>query len=343
VNRLTDSKNCGMCDRDCFSGSCDNGTCQPWVVLPKSELNGPPPAFATDGKDLVWFKDDGGKIGKIATTGSPLTTTMVVYGDLPGRLALSKGIIVWTSIERATSLVNLWTLEISNPVSGTAVPLKTLGTANHTYKPVGLAVDATADRAYFELVEDGVRATIQECSLTGNVVCASIGDVTPSAGGDDVVLGQGYVFWTEASKGRVVRYSLLEGTTTDAAVAQASPYVLATDSASVYWAERSGGNFSIKRTSQENPDLSAPEPILSGIPGTLTSLVTDGAYVYYAGMFGRNDKVGYVLATPGQSGQPFFQDLGATEVPAGLLALAGGAVYYYAPEAVNIQGRATVR
>jgi hypothetical protein len=178
--------------------------------------------------------------------------------------------------------------------------------------------------------------------LTGSVICASIGDVTPSTGGDDVVMGQGYVFWTEASKGRVVRYSLADGTTMSAATGQAVPYALATDMTYVYWANRLNGSFVIKRTSQANPDPSAPGDVLGSTPGTLTTLVADGNYVYYAGMFSRNDKVGYVVAAGG-SGQPFFQDLGATAVPAGLLAVADGAVYYYSPADTNIQGLVTVR
>jgi hypothetical protein len=331
-----------MCDRDCYAGACSSGVCQPWVALPATEIGGVPPAFATDGKDLVWFIEGGSKIRTIAATGIGGTSTIVNYGDLPGRLALSNGYVVWTSIERTTSLVNIYRIRITD-TPNLVVPLKTLGTPGHSYEPVGLAVDGTADHAYFQLVEDGTKATIQECSLSGNVVCASIADVVPKAGGDDIVLGQGYVFWTEAAKSRVVRYSLSDGTTTDAATGQSGPYVLAADSFYVYWADRSSGNFFIKRTPQADP--SAPETILSSVPGTLTSLATDNGYVYYAGMFGRNgnDKVGYVLAIPGESGHPLFQDLGVTEVPVGLLAAAGGAIYYYSPEAVNIQGVASVR
>jgi hypothetical protein len=343
VNPETDRKNCGECDRDCQSGLCTNHFCQPWVVLSASDLAGVPPCIATDGSDFVWFlPNSGGKLRKVTTTGSALTTTLVVQGETPGRLALVNGTVVWTSTNPTTLLVSIWAISASQPVSGSAVPIRTLGTTGHSYKPVGLAVDATADHAYFELVEDGTSATIQECTLKGATTCRQLESATPHIGGDDVAIGPGYVFWTEAAKGGVRRYSLSDATTIDVVTGQAGPYLLATDAGYVYWGDQFNGNFTIQRASQTTPNPSAPEDVLTAVPGTLTGLVTDGNYVYYSGMFGRNDKIGCVLASGG-TGQPFFQDGGATAVPPGMLALANGAIYYYSPADQNIQGLVTVR
>jgi hypothetical protein len=73
------------------------------------------------------------------------------------------------------------------------------------------------------------------------------------------------------------------------------------------------------------------------VAGTLTTLVTDGKNAYYSGLFGRDDTIGYVAVTGG-TGHPLFQDPLAQMAPAGLLAVAGGAVYYYSVGAQNFQG-----
>ncbi len=328
------SKHCGTCNRDCRSGGCSIGQCQPWIILPSD----PPASFAADGADLVWLPREGGKARKVAAEGSSLTTTLAVTGGTPARIALAGDVAVWTRIE-TSGLVSVW----KNPkdvASSEIFPTVTVGSPGHSHTPIGLSLDATASTAYFLLADETGAATVQACTLGAGASCRSLGTLNASPLGEDIVLGTGYLFWTEAARGRVVRYSLSDSTTTDVVVGQHSPYALTVDSRYVYWADRSNGNFTIARTLQANPDPDHPGLVLTATAGTLTTLATDGKNVYYSGSFGRDDTIGYVPVTGG-AGHPLFQDPGHQVAPAGFLAVANGAVYYYSFGGQNFQAIVT--
>jgi len=327
-----DPQHCGACNRDCRSGGCSVGQCQPWVVLPSE----PPACFATDGVDLVWWLGQGGKLRKVSAEGSALSTTIASAGGRAERVALANGIAVWTRID-TSGLVSVWASP-KGVVAPEPSPIVIAGSAGHSYRPFGLALDETASTAYFLLADETGAATVQACTLGTGASCRSIGTLSASPLGEDIALGANYLFWTEAVRGHVVRYSLSDSTTTDVVVGQRGPFALAVDSSYVYWADRLGGSFTIARTSQANPDPDHPANVLTApVAGTLTTLVTDGKNAYYSGLFGRDDTIGYVAVTGG-TGHPLFQDPLAQMAPAGLLAVAGGAVYYYSVGAQNFQG-----
>jgi hypothetical protein len=93
----------------------------------------------------------------------------------------------------------------------------------------------------------------------------------------------------------------------------------------------------INRTSQANPNPTAPEPVMPSTTGTLEGLAADDQYLYVAGSIA-GTKLGYVPLAGGQL-RPLYSGTGQVR----WLAVAQGAVYFLDDADQTVRGIATPR
>jgi hypothetical protein len=351
ADTTTDPHNCGRCGHDCLAGACVAGNCQSWVVANVSAshagllgsqagsalVSGGHFDLATDGKNVVWIDAYQGVLQAPASGESsgpivnlaPLQSSNTVE---PGFLAMTNGVVAWTMWD-VNNGISVYEASKKSQDAGISVASLPLGATTAGDLPLGLALDATGENAYFL---DSLNASnsplspgLIKCDFVGksckNIYSATVPKVIL---GDDVAVSGANLFWTDSSSGDVWHADSSHPTSA-IATAQQAPSLLAVAGQYVYWVDvtladadaGTASSFRINRTTQSTP---GPVAMVASGEGILTGFGTDGVYVYFSGsdLAQSGSFIDYV---PVDGGQP--RSLKDGQQPAAM-AVGGGAVFW---------------
>ncbi len=334
VNAASDPRHCGACGNDCLHGTCKDSRCEPWVVRKVSALGAlTQSSVATDGKRVAWL-DGLGELQEVPVAGGPATRLGTLSGA--GRLAMANGVVVAAvPVGISTSQIEVWTATSGSTDS--AARGTTIGIPSGFLVNYGLTITPSGGTAYLDTADfTGVPPAIYGCVLGLTTTCPKLTDSRPSDLGSDILANASYLFWTHDGTS-VKRYSFADKNVVNAATGQGQPFKLALSSTHVFWANLGTGSFVINRTSQANPNPTAPEPVMPSTTGTLEGLAADDQYLYIAGSIA-GTKLGYVPLAGGQL-RPLYSGTGQVR----WLAVAQGAVYFLDDADQTVRGIATPR
>jgi hypothetical protein len=162
----SDAKNCGACGHDCLGGSCQNGECQPVILVSGQSW---PIALAESSGYLYWtnrgtaYNAAGGTVMKCATTGCNNQPTLLASAQngIAG-IAVDSSNVVWADVGN-----NGYTdgAVFACPVSGCNGQPTQLAAGG---APSAVFVDST--RAYWTadvIYEGGLDSTVMACAVGG--------------------------------------------------------------------------------------------------------------------------------------------------------------------------------
>jgi hypothetical protein len=305
VDEQTDYANCGGCGLACTTG-CVAGTCT--TILAGGIGVVSPAALAVEGTRLYWTDPGMGIIASVPVAGGAVSTVMSEEAPDPGLglLAVDSAHLYWThapsSAPTATSLMAMpigggpakdlldlpgiaqlqavggdiyalsprWIEDVlpENPAGATAVAsgiAAPLGAMAQGYSQLFWATDATT--------EGGTNGELltQPAGVEQPVTLASgIGQCRGLA------VALGYVYWTDAAQGLVMKVPLDGGAATTLASHQAAPTYLTVDAKGAYFID-SGDDTLMK----VGLDGGTPVTLAKG-GGAITAMAVDETSLYWA-------------------------------------------------------------
>jgi hypothetical protein len=353
VDTTNDPHNCGRCGHACVAGACVAGSCQSWVVANISAthadllgsragstlVSGGHFDLATDGKNVAWIDPYQGVLEAPASgvpAGSIENLAPLQHSNTvePGFLAMTNGVVAWTMWD-VNNGISVYQASEKSQDAGILVAFLSLGATTAGDLPLGLALDATGENAYF-LDSYNVYNTspttpgLIKCDFAGKLCSNMHPAMAPRATlGDDVAFSSGNLFWTGSSSGGVYAVDSHNSVSTMAS-AQQGPSFLAVDDRYVYWVDvtladadaGTASSFTINRAAQATPGAIAT--VASGA-GILMGFGTDGVYVYFSG-FDQTQSRWFADYVPVDgSGGPHSLKDGQQPVA---MAVGGGAVFW---------------
>jgi hypothetical protein len=329
-----DTNNCGACGHACAPGACSGGECQRWAVatVDTSVLSLGRVTIATDGLNVVWLDPAEGvnQAPVVPATPNaepimlaPPTTGTNASAPQLGQIAMANGVVAWTETDPTLGL-ETWTALEGQAGSGSSTNVT--GMVGCT--GWGLGLNSTGTSVYFNS-ECTQGASLLGCNLGGADACLALGATDPSSSnGNDVAVAFDIVFVTDSANGVLWRYESASGAFSQIETGQGDPFLLAVDSAFVYWASQ-GPNlmFTVSRTLQKAP-MSPPQPVIAATGGVVTGIATDGTNLYLSGAVNSGStRVGVVASVPASGGAQMKTLYTSTDLPLAV-ATAGGVVVW---------------
>jgi hypothetical protein len=226
---------------------------------------------------------------------------------VPGSIAVAGGIVAWTVAPASMSTTGggFYTAT-ENSANSAAGPVATDSNIYWGYGTGGIGLRSNGGTGY-TLIEGGT-SSVTSCALAGiGGSCSAISAYTGGEAIDDLVLSGSTLYWTDFASQTVSSMSTAGGSATTIASGEAGPVLVTVDSVNVYWANLSGASnsYNIDKNTQSNPVPTASSNVLPFTAGSMTSLATDGTYVYFSGALG-STKVGYVSVAGAQTGTTLY-------------------------------------
>ncbi len=353
VDTQTDRNNCGRCGHACLAGTCTAGSCQSWVVANASASNAGllvPRAgsgsvtgghfdLAADSKNVAWVDQSQGVLQASATAGpsAPIVNLAPLQystTSTPAFLAMANGVVAWT-VWDVNNGISIYKATEGTQNSGVAIA--SLGATTAGDVPLGLALDGTAQNAYFldSFNVSGANPTglgLYKCDL-GAKSCSNVhtAGIAGELLGDDVAVAGTNLFWTDSSRGDLWRADYSHNSVSTIESNQHGPCLLVVDETYVYWVNVTLGDadagtsssFTINRTPQGTPGPITT--VVNAMGGILLGIAIDGAYLYLGG-FDATKQYAFLDYVPVDgSAQPQTLKSGQSAVA---LAAGGGAIFW---------------